>query len=69
MTEVEAMEWAEWERRSIETEFKNRGHAEGHAEGIALTIKNMKNNNIDLNVISKITGKFIEEIKKITNKQ
>ena len=68
MTEVEAMEWAEWERNSIEEEATNRGFAkgieQGIEQGIIQTIKKMLDNNIDLNVIANITGKSIDEIKK-----
>ena len=79
-TEEEALEWAEWERRSIATEAKNKGLQEGRKEGIEhgieqgieqtikTTIQKMLKKNMSLNDISDITGKTIDEIEKIIKK-
>ena len=33
-SEKEALEWAEWERRSIETEIRNKATKEGLEQGL-----------------------------------
>ena len=75
-TKEEALEWAEWEWRSIRTEARNEGLAEGRSEGIEQgieqgikqntenTIKNMLKKKFSLEDIADITGKSIDEIKK-----
>ena len=77
MSELEAMEWQEWEDRSIQTEMRKKGFADGLfqginqgisqglEQGIELTIKNMDKYNIPIETISKITNKSIQEINKI----
>ena len=57
------------ERRLGMEEGIKKGKEEGIKEGIKenqiLTAKNMKKENIDINIISKITGLSIEEIKNL----
>ena len=89
-TEEEALEWAEWERKSIEAEIRenaekeirenvekevreniekevrNKSIIEGREENTKELIISMLKNNIDLETVSKITNKTIEEIKEIT---
>lgn len=73
MSELEAREWAEWERKSIEADAIERGLAKGMAQGMAqgieqTNIKNIKNmyaKNISIEDIADITDKSIEEIEKI----
>ena len=79
-TEEEALEWAEWERRSIEAYAMKKGLAEGIEEGREIGIEqgieqntedmilSMIKNNIDIQTISKITNKSIEEINNIIKK-
>ena len=79
MSELEAREWAEWERKSIEADAIERGLAKGMAQGMAqgiaqgieqTNIKNIKNmyvKNISIEDIADITDKSIEEIEKIIN--
>ena len=72
MSEEEALEWAEWERKTILSDMKKEGKKEGKEEGkeeatIGL-IKSMLENNADLEFISKVTGKSKEEIEKILEK-
>ena len=66
-TEEEALQWAEWERKSIENDIKAEGIKEGIEQGIEQTTKEtilaMLKNNLSLELISKITNKNIEEIK------
>ena len=80
-TEEEALEWAEWERNSIRDEARKEGLEEGRTEGIEQgieegieqgikvqkqnTIIEMLKNNLDLQLIIKITGETQEEILKI----
>ena len=61
MSELEAIKWQEWEDKSLLTEARKNGIA----EGIELTIKNMYKNNIPIETISKGTNKKIKEIEKI----
>lgn len=73
MTESEAKRWEEWERniiyndgvkdgmnQEIEQE-KNQGVEEEKRD----TIKKMQQNQIDVETISKVTGKSLEEINNI----
>ena len=48
-------------------EGREEGLAEGKEEGIILVIKNMLRNNVDLEFISKVTNKSVDEIKVISN--
>ena len=72
MTEVETLEWSEWERKSIEEEARNKGLTEGRvkgqeeerAESTKEIILSMIENKLSLDIISKITNKTIAEIKK-----
>lgn len=68
-SEEVALEWEEWERRSIETEIRKKSAEEGLKQGIEQNTKDMiismKKNNVTLDLISKITNKSIEEIKEI----
>lgn len=72
-TEEEALEWAEWERRTIETEIRKKATKEGLEQGIEQTTKktilSMLENNLSLDIISKVTNKSIEEINKIKEQQ
>ncbi|MEI0527741.1 hypothetical protein R4J00_03715, partial [Brachyspira intermedia] len=53
------------ERRLGIEEGIKKGKEEGIKENQILTAKNMKKENIDINIISKITGLSIEEIEKL----
>ena len=68
-TEEEALEWVEWERRSIETAARKKGIEIGEVKGREQEqrdlILSMNENGVDLELISKVTGKTIDEIKKI----
>jgi len=64
MTEEEALEWADW----IENTIYDKGIKIGNQETTEKHIKSMVDNNIDLDTISKITNKTIEEIKEIIKK-
>ena len=68
-TEEVALEWAEWERKSIQAEAENKGKEEGREKGIEETILSMVENNLSLELISKITNKTIEEINVIIKEQ
>ena len=72
MSELEALEWQEWEDRSILTEVKNQAYTVGMEQGIEPKTKeiilSMKKNNIPMETISKVTNKTISEIKEIINK-
>jgi len=46
-------------------EGREEGRAEGRAEGIKVTAKKMKEENIDITIISKVTGLSKEEIEKL----
>lgn len=81
MSELEAMEWQEWEDRSIMTEARNEGYNSGFQlgieqgleqgleqgidKGISQTIKNMFKNNLSIDIISKVTNKTVNEINEI----
>ena len=66
-----------YKKREVDTYFFNKsmeldikkakeeGIKEGIKENKILTAKNMKKENIDINIISKITGLSIEEIKNL----
>ena len=55
---------------SIKSEYKEEGLAEGLAEGIEQekisVVRSMLENDIDYKMISKVSGKSIEEIKQIS---
>ena len=72
MTEKEAEEWRNWIKNSIYNDAKKEGIEEGRQEGIEEntinTIKNMLNNNYEVEEIMKITNKSKEEILKIKEK-
>ena len=61
MTKEEALEWADWSENTI----YDKGVKIGNQETSEEYIKSMVDNNIDLDTISKITNKTIEEIKEI----
>ena len=75
MSELEAIKMLEWEERSKMTYAKNLGIAEGEAKGriegkeenTKELILSMLDNKLSLDMISKITNKSIDEIKKIIN--
>lgn len=60
MTEEEALEWADWTEKSIYDDGRKQEQQE--------MIKSMFENKADLEFISKVTGKSIEEIKNILEK-
>ena len=64
MTTEEALEWADWSENTI----YDKGVKIGNQETSEEYIKSMVDNNIELDIISKITNKTIEEIKDIINK-
>ena len=76
MSELEALEWQEWEDRSILTEVKNQAYTVGMEQGLEQGLEqktkeiilSMIKNNIPMETISKVTNKTINEIKKIINK-
>lgn len=72
MTKEEALEWADWTENTIYDKGVKIGITQGKIEGNQETseeyIKSMVDNNIELDIISKITNKTIEEIKEIINK-
>ena len=69
MSEEEALEWAEWERRSIETEIRNKATKEGLEQGLEQgrieVAKKMKEEKLPIELIIKITGVTKEEIEKL----
>ena len=69
MSEAEALRLENKIRRSLRKEGEAlgeaRGKAEGRAEGILNMIKSMLKNNASYEFISNVTGKSIEEIKRI----
>ena len=67
MTELEAREWDKWEENSKMDYAKNLGIAEGKQETTKELILSMLDNNLSLDMISKVTNKSIDEIKKIIN--
>jgi len=73
MTREEALEWADWIENTIYSKGKKEGKLEGKLEGIKegieQNIKTMFDNGIEIDVISKVTGKDIEEIKDIIEKE
>ena len=73
MTELEALEWEEWERntiysdgikKGIEQEIKQGNEQETKEKTIEI-IKSMLKKELDINLISEITNESIEEINKI----
>ena len=69
MSDLERLQWEEWERRSIEKHLINTGIEKGLKQGIEQntisTIKSMLKKKISYEDISDITNKTIEEIKEI----
>ena len=81
MTELEALEWEEWERNTIYSDGIKKGIEEGIKQGIKQgieqgieqgtkektieIIKSMLKKELDINLISQITKESIEEINKI----
>lgn len=81
MTELEALEWEEWERNTIYSDGIKKGIEEGIKQGIKQgieqgieqgtkektieIIKSMLKKELDINLISEITNESIEEINKI----
>ena len=61
MSKLEAMEWQEWEDKSIQTEIRNEGREQEKKE----IILSMAKNNLPIETISKITNKTIKEINEI----
>ena len=80
-TKEESLKWEEWERKTIEKEIKEQGITEGIEKGIEKGIEqgmeqktkenilSMIENNLSLELISKVTNKSIEEINKIIKEQ
>ena len=73
MSEEDALKWDEWERNSIRNEWRSEALKEGRKEGseetLIKTIKEMLKKDISLEDISDITGKSIEEIKELADKE
>ena len=69
MTELEALEWEEWERNTIYSDGIKKGIEQGIEQGIKEKtieiIKSMLKKELDINLISEITNESIEEINKI----
>ena len=69
MTELEALEWEEWERNTIYSDGIKKGIEQGIEQGIKEKtieiIKSMLKKELDINLISEITNRSIEEINKI----
>lgn len=61
MSNEERLEWEEWEKNTIYDD----GVKEGIEQEKISNIKKMLENNIDIEIISKITGLSVEEIKNI----
>ena len=69
MSELEAREWDEWEENSKMDYAEKKGMAKGIEQKTIEIIKNMLENNTDLEFISKVTNKTIEEIERISKEQ
>ena len=69
MTELEALEWEEWERNTIYSDGVKKGIEQGIEQGTKKTtieiIKSMLKKELDIKLISEITKENIEEITKI----
>ena len=69
MTELEALEWEEWERNTIYSDGIKKGIEQGIEQGINQNkiemIKSMLKKELDIKLISEITNKSIEEINHI----
>ena len=69
MTELEALEWEEWERNTIYSDGIKKGIEQGIEQGTKEKtieiIKSMLKKELDINLISEITNESIEEINKI----
>lgn len=76
-SELEAIEEAKKIENSKLNDAENKGIEQGIEQGFEkgineekiTTIKNMLKNNLDIEIISKVTGKTISEIKEFINKQ
>ena len=65
MSKLEAMEWQEWEDKSIESEIRKESYTAGREQEKKEIILSMIKNNLPIETISKITNKTIEEINEI----
>ena len=70
MTKKEAKEWGEWIRNSISYDVGMENGIElginrGFEQANILNIKSMLKNNISIELITKVSGKSIEEIREI----
>ena len=65
MTELEALEWEEWERNTIYSDGIKKGIEQGINQNTIEIIKSMLKKELDINLISEITNRSIEEINKI----
>ena len=65
LTKLEARKISEWEEKSKIDYALNTGMEEGTKQTTIDLIKNMFANNLELDIISKVTNKSIEEINKI----
>ena len=65
MTELEALEWEEWERNTIYSDGIKKGIEQGINQNTIEIIKSMLKKELDINLISEITNESIEEINKI----
>jgi len=67
MSKEERQKWQDWEDKSIIKYEKQLAREEGLAEGINSVIKSMLKKNMSYEDISDITGKSVDEIKKIAD--
>ena len=65
MTELEALEWEEWERNTIYSDGIKKWIEQGINQNTIEIIKSMLKKELDINLISEITNRSIEEINKI----
>ena len=65
MSKLEAMEWQEWEDKSIESEIRKESYTAGREQEKKEIILSMAKNNLPIETISKITNKTIKEINEI----
>ena len=65
MSESEALEWEEWEKKSIMQDGINQGLVEGSEKKTKEIVLAMVNNKLPIDTISKVTNKTIKEINDI----
>ena len=65
MSESDALKWEEWEKNTIYKDGVKEGMKEGNQQTTIEIVQSMLKNHLDLDTISKVTNKSIEEIKAI----